>query len=287
MSKFMQINFKINGESLLIGNDCPIKIVTTPEGIESSDFIVHTSSNATLDGSTVSGKKVEERVISVTFAIDDLRNTETIREELIKFFNPKHPIELEVTYGNRTRRITGEMLEFKFTSQSSMWDYLEARLSVKCPYPYFANMDNFGKNIASITPQFAFPLYIPPGGRIHSYRAFQQETTLLNDGDVPTGIEIRLIAERGQVTNPKITKVSTGEFIEVVREMNKGDVIIINTNQGNKAIYFNSENITNEKSKLSSFFSIDIGANVISYDAEENYTNLDVRLYYSPKYLGV
>lgn len=285
--KVIKIKFISNNQELVIGNDEQIKIVTTPEGIESSTYLVHTSSNATQDGSTVSGKKVSERIITVRFAIDDLLNAEILRSRLIKFFNPKYPITLEVTYSDTTRKITGEIQSFLFVSQESMWDYLEAELSVICVNPYFENMDNFGKNIASITPQFAFPLTILPGGKIHGYKTFKQETVLVNDGEVSTGIEIHLIASRGPVSNPKITKVSTGEFIEVIREMNKGDVIKINTNIGKKSITSNDQNITKEKNKLSTFFSIDVGDNVIKYDAAENYTNLDVKLYYTPKYLGV
>ncbi|NCB34252.1 MAG: phage tail family protein, partial [Erysipelotrichia bacterium] len=70
-------------------------------------------------------------------------------------------------------------------------------------------------------------------------------------------------------------------------DMAKGDEIIINTNVGHKTITMNGDNIFKDKNKLSTFFQLTIGDNKISYDAAENYTNLDVRIYYTPQYLGV
>ena len=34
-------------------------------------------------------------------------------------------------------------------------------------------------------------------------------------------------------------------------------------------------------------FQLEVGDNYLEYDADENYTNLDVNLFYTPKYLGV
>ena len=34
-------------------------------------------------------------------------------------------------------------------------------------------------------------------------------------------------------------------------------------------------------------FLLEVGNNYLEYDADENYTNLDVKLFYTPFYLGV
>ena len=34
-------------------------------------------------------------------------------------------------------------------------------------------------------------------------------------------------------------------------------------------------------------FKLEVGDNYLEYDADGNYTNLDVNLFYTPKYLGV
>ena len=104
---------------------------------------------------------------------------------------------------------------------------------------------------------------------------------------MPTGIVIQFTAARGAVKNPKITKLSTGEYLRVIVDMQKGDILIIDTNKGRKGVKLNGEMISRRLDKLSTYFSIDGPDNIIQYDADENYTNLDVYLYYQSKYLGV
>ena len=82
----------------------------------------------------------------------------------------------------------------------------------------------------------------------------------MNDGDVPCGLQIKFIAARGPVLNPKILHQGTGQFIRVKVSLQKGDTLLIDTS---------------------------VGENYLEYDADENYTNLDVMLYYTPLYLGV
>lgn len=285
-NKYLLCTFESNGKKLSMGCGCPLKIVSI-SGIESPEYSVHTETNATEDGSTVVGKKIDERRINLVFAVDEIKNTEMYRQQLIHFFNPKHPVKMTINYCYTKAQIQCEINSFNFTTQTTMWDYLEANLELLCPYPYFSDLDNFGKNIAAITAQFAFPLVLGPKGKIMGYKTLKQEVSLFNKGDVDTGLEIRFTAKRGAVKNPKITNTLTGEFIEVLKEMEMGDVIVINTNAGKKGITCNGINISKDINKLSTYFKIRVGDNLIRYDANENYTNLDVNLYYSPKYLGV
>lgn len=285
-----------NGQSTIkMGVGEVIKVVRV-EGFESPDYVLHTTSIATADGTKITGKKVEERTIDITFAIDDINNTEVYRKQLQKFFNPKNTIKLKMNWCYSQAQIECEVEQFSWTSIESMWNYLEGNVTLKCPFPYWSDLDNFGKNIAAITPMFTFPLGMisfneSKGKHVAyqtmGYNSLSKEVLLNNKGDVPTGVEIHFIAKRGNVKNPKITLLSTGEFIEVIQDMQKNDVIVINTNVGYKGITKNGINIFKEKNKLSSFFQLTIGDNKIAYDALENYTNLDVRVYYTPKYLGV
>ncbi len=75
--------------------------------------------------------------------------------------------------------------------------------------------------------------------------------------------------------------------MRVMVDMEKGDVLTVNTNMGSQRIELNGENIFHKIDRNSRFFQINVGDNIVKYSAEENYTNLDVRLYYTPKYLGV
>lgn len=282
-----------DNKRLLMGCGQPIKIVTI-EGIESAEYAVHTASSAAEHGSTVTGKKVEERQISVVFGVDDQINREIYRKQIIQFFNPTKKFTLRLNWCYRQAQIECELSDFYFSRITSMWDILEGNLELLCPYPFFSDLDNFGKNIAAITAQWAWPVAFPivkanhhEVGKIYGFKTFNQEVNLPNRGDVPTGIVIQFIAERGAVTNPKIVKVATGEFIQVMVEMVKGDVVEVDTNKGRKGIKHNGVSISRKLNKLSTYFEIDQDDNLIRYDADENYTNLDVTLYYQSKYLGV
>lgn len=287
--KYLKLIFeREDHRKIEMGTGCPIKLTVAPQGVEAPEYTIYTESNATTDGSTVSGKKVAERNIKVFFGIDTVLESDVYREKLVRFFNPKHTISLTAIYGYAQMKIQGEISSFNFDEQVSLWGFLTGELDILCPFPYFEDLDNFGRNIASITALFSFQLFIPKDrGRAMSYRTLKKDVHLPNSGDVPTGIEIHMIATRGAVKNPKIVKSSTGEFIELFLDLNKGDVLKINTNPGKKSITLNGKNVFKEKNKLSTFFQIDVGENLIQYDAEENYTNLDVNLYYTPKYLGV
>lgn len=282
-----------DGNQLQMGCGCPLK-VSKISGIESPEYIVHTSSSAMEPGSYVTGKKVEERVIEITFGIDDWRNREFYRSQVIHFFNPTHTFTLRLNWCYTQVQIECELEKFQFDDVESMWNPSAGDITLLCPYPYWSDLDNFGKNIAAITSQWAWPVSFAATksehheeGKIFGFKTFKNEVNLPNKGDVPTGIIIQFTAARGSVKNPKITKLSTGEYLRVLVEMQKGDILIIDTNKGKKNVKLNGELISRKLDKLSTYFSIDGQDNIIQYDADENYTNLDVFLYYQSKYLGV
>lgn len=66
-----------------------------------------------------------------------------------------------------------------------------------------------------------------------------------------------------------------------------GDVLLIDTNPRHQVIELNGLNYYHHIDRKSDPFELQVGDNYLEYDADENYTNLDVNLYYRPKYLGV
>ena len=70
--------------------------------------------------------------------------------------------------------------------------------------------------------------------------------------------------------------------------MSKGDVIeIINYPEQKKITVNGTENGFKYLDIDSTFFNLEIGKNIIGYIAEENTINLEVIMYYTPRYLGV
>ncbi len=302
----LKIELECNGKRLAMGpgEDMDITSVT---GLESSSLELSTSDNALIDGASVEGKKIKPRPIHIEASFRDNKNNSINRQKVIKFFNPKYTGNAIITCVGVSRNIEYELEGWTFKKKANMDTKLSILVDLICPDPYMLHVDNYGKNIANITKMFAFPWLITTkkqtadiyaavapeykgtlsGSMPMGYRTLQKEVVLANDGDVPTGVQIKFVATRGTVTNPKITNIKTGQYMRVITELKKGDVLLVDTNDRHQVIELNGENYYQHIDRKSEAFKLEVGDNYLEYDADGNYTNLDVNLYYRPKYLGV
>ncbi len=310
MANYIDFTLECNGMSLHFGKSASgIRRefgITKITGLESSEFELSTTDNALVDGSTVDGKRIKKRPIHIEATLRDDRNNEVNRQRIIKFFNSKYTGKLTIDYSGIKRNIEYELEGWTFVTASNVFGKMSISVDLICPDPMFKNIDNFGQNMANISKMIAFPWRclkkkvsvsdpykgLCLGGNITGYRTLSKEVLLPNDGDVPTGLQIQFIAERGPVTNPKITLVRTqqgesGLYMRVKLAMNQGDVLLVDTNTRHQVIELNGVNVYQKIDRLSEPFFLQVGNNYLEYDADENYTNLDVKLYYTPLYLGV
>lgn len=301
MANQIRVVLSCNGRTLTFGKDSDIDI-TKITGLESSDIEISKSDNALVDGETVDGLKIKGRPIHIEASFRDLKNNKENRQNLIKFFNPKYTGKALIEYMGVSRNIEYRLEGWTFKAKASLDARLAIVVDLYCPDPYMLNIDNFGKNMAAYTPLFAFPWIITTkkvtglkrpysglalGGRAAGYRTLHKEVALSNDGDVPTGVIIKFVATRGPVSNPKIARIGTGQFMRVKVEMAKGDVLVIDTNERHQIVELNGVNCYQRVDRRSEPFQLDVGENYLEYAADTNYVNLDVNIYYTPKYLGV
>lgn len=298
------IELDCNGRKLIMGPGADLDI-TKVSGLESSEIEISTSDNALIDGASVDGKKIKPRPIHIEASFRSNKNNAENRANIIKFFNPKYTGKALITCMGVSRNIEYELEGWTFAQYRNMDNKLGIIVDLICPDPYMLNVDNFGKNMANISKLFAFPwrvtrnrvqekLSYPPeargmllGSMTMGYRTLHKEVALVNDGDVSTGVQIQFIATRGPVTNPKITNTGTGQYMRVNVAMQMGDVLLIDTNDRHQIITLNGVNYYQHIDRKSEPFQLAVGDNYLEYDADENYTNLNVNLFYTPKYLGV
>ena len=230
--------------------------VISVEGLESSQYTIK-SVDSNQDGTIVTCRKIEPREIRIIGDIEKNDNEDFNRRLLISFFNPKFDDGLlKVNRNNNKRKIPYEVSSFKFTN-TNMYEPTEFEIVLECPNPYFESIDNYGKNIANITRQFAFPLVILGGkGKIMGYKTYNNNVQLLNDGDCETGCEIRIKA-LSDVSNPKI--LLNNKFVQVNTKMEFGDELVINTNERKKSITLNGQNLIQRINRKSTFFSLNVG----------------------------
>ena len=301
----LTIELTCNGKTLRMGPGEDIDI-TAVTGLESSELDISTSDNALVDGASVDGKKIKPRPIHIEASFKSNKNNPENRANVIKFFNPKYTGKALITNMGVSRNIEYELEGWTFASVRNMDNKLKILVDLLCPDPYMLNVDNYGKNMANISALFAFPwrmlstrmtsgkLDYPDkargmllGGMTMGYRTLYKEVVLANDGDVPTGVQIQFVATRGPVTNPKITNTGTGQYMRVNVAMQQGDILLIDTNDRHQVITLNGVNYYQHIDRKSEPFKLAVGDNYLEYDADENYTNLDINLFYTPKHLGV
>ena len=252
-------------------------------GFEAGEYELILAEGANSDGGTVTGRRTLPRPLEIVFDVF----TEAERREMIAFFNPKRTGRIYVSRDGVERRIDYEVETVEF-EQATLFHPATITAGLLCPQPYFLSIDDFGQNVAAKRAQFAFPWRGVVGqGQIMGYNAFAREVNLQNGGDMETGLTAVFTAARGPVSNPSILYKSTGEFLKVMLEMEQGDVLEVSTNQRDKHVTLNGGNIFQKIDRQSSFFQLSPGDNVVEYDADANYLNLDVRIYYTQKYLGV
>lgn len=281
----LELQFNSNNKTLEMAKETDFRIISI-SGLEGSSYTIH-KADSNQDGMVVTGKKIEPREIIIKGDIKKNDNENINRQKIISFFNPKQTGEVIINRNDISRKIQYEVSSPPYFTSSNLFDYMTFEVILECPDPLLSSVNNYGKNIALITPQFAFPLIIPAGkGKIAGYRTYKNEAILNNDGDTETGLEIVFIASRGEVTNPKI-ELSTGEFIEVITQMARGDILKINTNNRKKSITLNGENIINRINRQSSFFNLKVGTSTIKYSSGKGYVNIDVNIYFYKKYIGV
>lgn len=211
---------------------------------------------------------------------------EVMRDVVRSFFGVKRSFKVYLTYGGVTRWCEGRLIAYSLPT-ANIYDYITLTFTVKCVQPYLLSVDEFGENIAEITPMFAFPYRSVVGkGFIFSKRKFAKEVILENAGDVETYAKI-VIEAKGEVENPIIKK--DDKFIKILDTLVDGDVVIIDLVNNPPTVRKNGTSIIGKTDRKSSFeeMKLNIGNNTISYDADAGSTLMDVTIYYNQRYGGM
>lgn len=248
------------------------------------------------DGAIVTAKRVSSVDRTIKATVGNTRDNEKLRARAIKFFNPKHSYDVYLTYMGRTRWCHGEQIGFK-ASEGNIYDPVTIEWTILCPNPYLLSVGDFGKDIAEVMGRFGFPFIsaLPvsegsqPGfieGFVTSVRAFSTTVEIENDGDVPSGMRVRIKAG-GRVLNP-VVKVGKG-YIRLVVEMAENDEIELDASSRPPVIKMNGENAMQLLDRRSSILdmTVAVGGTTIEYGADDGEGNMSVVVRYNKQYLGV
>ena len=254
-------------------------------GLEPPDANVNTSENATTDGSTLNSVKVPQRNLVLYMTIEG--DVEANRINLYKYFPYKKPIELY--YKNNTRDVYIE----GYVERISVGHFDRkqiAQISIICPQPYFKAINEVVSYFSEISKFFEFPFSISETGIEFSAITTNIRKSILNTGEVESGIIIELKAI-GTVVKPTIYDVLKRTHLTLNFTMQINDLITINTYQGKKSITLTRNGVTTNAMGYmtpdSTWLTLDLGDNVYAYECESGTSDLQLTFISNALYGGV
>lgn len=272
------------GESVELSHRPPF-LLTSIDGLGDVDANIQMQKSPYQDGSTYVDSLLQERFISLQVSIigKSKENVSALRERLGRVFNPK--LAGLIIYDNgRVRRQIYAYSEHvpKYPSGERIGRTQVCSINLVCPNPFWSEEHPTNIKLEDFVANFSFPFSFPVSFSIRG-----DSKVLVNNGHVPTPVEITF---RGESVNPKVTKNSTGEFIRINRPIPIGHSLVITTGFNEKAVrivdpYGNEMNAMGYIDLNSTFFSLDVGDNQLSFITEGG--NPDVFIEYKNLYLGV
>lgn len=280
MDKNLTLRLECNGQTLELGND-DFKIISI-DGIESSEYDINISDNALGDGGTFNRAIIKPRPITIEFDYINIDNSEDVRQNLIKFFNPRFEGTLFVNSNGTERYIFYRVENFK-NKRESLYDPLNVVLDLICPEPNFNDI-LITKEISTWIGGWKFKFKLP----FRFKQKGQPRKNVYNSGHLDTSIKIIF---QGPAVNPRVTNLTTGEFIQVNRTLTSDDILYINTKFGHKTVEIEHNGKISDAFNYidldSSFFNLQTGDNLIEYSSQNELDPQNVEIKYREKFLGV
>ena len=154
----------------------------------------------------------------------------------------------------------------------------------------FKSVNELISYFSAISSLFQFPFAISKTGVELSAVTTNIRKSIVNTGDVETGVIIKLFA-RGTVINPIIYDVLKRKQIKLNFTMKTSDMIVINTNVGEKTVELIRDGVTTNAmgylSQDSSWFMLEAGDNIFTYNSDSGNSNLQITFATPILYSGV
>ena len=250
--------------------------------------LVNTFKAPDQDGAFFINSTLDTRLITIegTIVAANANEAHGLRNQLLRLFTPK--AQGTLVYRDKKISCVVEDIKLAVTSRQRVPSFL---ISLLCPSPYFEAIEQIRAELAQWIPLMMWPLEIPTStGFMFGMRQPSQIITLINDGDAPTGCLITFNA-LGNVTNPELMDVDTGEYVRILRTMAGGEKIHVYTHFASKRVLSeldgNITNIFNTLDPASTFLQLAVGTNLLRYDASDGLDLLEVSVTHPILYNGV
>lgn len=247
--------------------------------------VINTSIITGVDGSKFNSSRINQR--NLVISLDIKPPIERNRLILYKYFRSKRYIK--IYYITETRNVFTEGYVETFEN-NPFTQRQQPQISIICPNAYWRSVKEVGLNFSKVNALFEFPFSISQEG-VEFSTVEKLSSSSIDVGEIETGAIITMYAESNQIINPKFQNLTTDTFFGLDINMNTGDLITINTQQGEKSVILlrNGEiiNLLSNRTPGSTWLTFIPGENEVTYTADVGQENLTVNIKVLPKYEGV
>ncbi len=265
----------------------PPYILQNPEGISGLTSRTQTQQGYLQDGDTRLSNSDEKRFLTLDIMIMACSHNDLeLKKRFIqKMFNPKVETELLFNNDNFSSRLKvyAESRPRYTTDKSYVTQQMILRLVAHQPY---YEGEELTESMLTEIKNFEFPVEFSPA--IEFSTQGDSLAVIENDGDVPTPVTLEFT---GPAQNPKITNLTTEEFVKVERTLLAEEKLIVTTEYGNKKVLFDdgAGNITNSFGFISDdtvFFQLEVGTNEIKYTADTGVETAEATIKWRERFAG-
>lgn len=254
------------------------------EGLNPPVGTISTSSYAGMDGSYLNNAFIEKRNVVISFEVRGF-GVEKRRHELYKVVKPSRHIKIYYKTANISVYAEGIVETCEIENFETL---TKGQISIICPDIYWYSTKTQIAEYSQILGAFHF--IFPdddnpfPLGKYNT----QNMMTVVNDGDE---VGFTLEISGGPAKNPTLYNAETDEYMQILGDVEEGDIIRIITKTGNKTVMLEregvQENIINRLVSGSTWLTLRTGENKFYLRASGGISNLKVRLIHRNAYLGV
>lgn len=272
------------GEKLNL-TECGICDVLKVTGLNPPPATINTKPIVGVDGSKFNSSRLQER--NITILLNIKYPIESNRQFLYRYFRSKRWCRLYYKNDSRDVYIDGYTESFENDQFTNLQKPL---ISVICPKSFFKNVSDNYIEFSSVVSSFEFPFSIAKEG-VELGVIEKSTTKIIDGGEVESGGVFSFVAATDRILNPVIYNRTTQKYFGLNFDMNAGDKITINTNQGEKSVTLLrngvESNIIRAMQEGSSWIQFIPGKNEISYSADEGADSLIVNITNTFQYEGV
>lgn len=286
--------------NIVSGVQLELDMVTTPNYVlDSVSWGEIASDKQTYKFIKQVGRYVEEvlletRDVEITgwVVASDAAEMERRKRMLNSFINPQQG--LDVLYKNYTLSFLPDTtVKYSVGYEENNDVMCKFRIYGTAHNPLFSDVAENKIDIATIEPMFHFPLAMcrePEHPVIFGLRQPSLIININNSGDIASGLKI-IFKANGTLYGPSLINAKTQEYFKINKTMTAGETVEIDTTIGQKTIKgiigHKVENYFKYRDFGSTWLQLDVGDNLITYNAEQNLDALDVYVYFKNKYLEV